>query len=514
MDDFGLYILSNILSFLSETEGCSFLITNQKWTRQILPLFRLRQSSQQQKQPFDGIRLVGGGPPQPQPPKKKKKFYRHKFVVAPVQDAATRLDRLNTRRWKKRRLSSSTANNYKNMTTRQVAFHEFQHPTAFPPLLQFYTESHHHAQQRQQQKNAYYFQPGITLLASYPRSGNTLLRSLLEGVTGLVTASDTRADRTLSKALAETHDLVGEGLCLPPITKTHWPERKGCSKFRAHRAILVVRNPFDAIDSYWNLNLTNTHTEKVTEEVYERFADFFQDLVRNEMVVWLEFLEFWATRTDIPVMLVRYEDLIGNPRQELEKILNFYAQGGRSSTTNGTMSAAQVWKDRLDTVLANHGSHGYQRKRSQDDEQSTTSNPSPPSEPINESNSNSNSAKPKSSIGRSITTRYTPALLQEMHKLDKGGWLIRLGYHVLEQGFPNNLQDLPIVLLSQENSVAIENNNNSSEQQGSEAAATVLVNQPEVELRAPTSPYGRKMRDWRRKYTKHDTEPFPTVASR
>ncbi|CAJ1932469.1 unnamed protein product [Cylindrotheca closterium] len=497
MDDFGLYVLSNILSFLSETAGCSFLITQQKWTRQILPLFRPRHL----QPPKDGLRIltVDGGEAKK---KEKKKKNRHKFVVAPVHDAATRLDRLNTRRWKKRKLPLTKNNN--NKTTRQVASGEFQHPTAFPPLLQFHSPTVNNA-----------FQPGITLLASYPRSGNTLLRSLLEGVTGLVTASDTRADRTLSKALAEQHDLVGEGLCLPPVTKTHWPERKGCSKFRAHRAILVVRNPFDAIVSYWNLAVTNTHTKKVTEEVYERFATFFRDLVRNEMVVWLQFLEFWVTRTEIPVLLVRYEDLIGNPRQELEKILNFYALG--SSTDGRRISAAQVWKNRLDIVVANQGSLGYQRKSStsQKLEQSNKASPSPLPKP-NDSTTSNSAKPPKSSIGRSITTRYSPELLQEMHKLDRGGWLKRFGYHVFDQDFPNNLQDLPP--LSQNSAAAIHHDNTSNQQgktaAAAVAAATVLVNHPEMELRAPSSPYGRKMTDWRKKYTKNDTEPFPTVGSR
>ena len=44
------------------------------------------------------------------------------------------------------------------------------------------------------------FGEGVTLLASYPRSGNTLLRTLLERITSIVTGSDTRPDRTLSRS--------------------------------------------------------------------------------------------------------------------------------------------------------------------------------------------------------------------------------------------------------------------------------------------------------------------------
>lgn len=425
MDQFGLYTLSSILSFLNETEGVSFLLTNRKWTKQILPLFRLREKKQM-------IQVVNA-------PKRKR---RHRFIVAPVQDAQVRLDRLNTRRWKQRKLKR------KNKNTHQVALEEWRDPTAFPPLLRFWPTD----------RRQNIFKHGVTLLVSYPRSGNTLLRSLLEAVTGVVTASDTRADRTLSQALANKHDLVGEGLCQPPICKTHWPERTGCRRFEAHRAILVVRNPFDAIISYWNLNLTNTHTEKVIDEVYDRHRDFFQDLVRNEMRIWLEFLKFWIDKSDIPVLIVRYEDLLLNPRRQLERILNFYTK---------TNNANDLWNDRLRTVMANRSSHGYQ---------------------------SSGDNKSHSSIGRSISTRYNPELLETLHSLDEEGWLERFGYHVYEQGFPSNLNSMPSL----------------TNARGENDSVSMVINQPEIDLRPPNCPYGRKMRDWRRKFTSDDTQPFPT----
>ena len=39
------------------------------------------------------------------------------------------------------------------------------------------------------------------LLASYPRSGNSFLRRLLESLTGIVTGSDSRPNRTLAESL-------------------------------------------------------------------------------------------------------------------------------------------------------------------------------------------------------------------------------------------------------------------------------------------------------------------------
>jgi hypothetical protein len=141
-------------------------------------------------------------------------------VVILVQDASIRLDRLNTRRWKQRKLWHN-----RHKTTAQVAQDELRHPKAFPPLLQFSPSPPN------TKYNSTIFRPSITLLVSYPGAGNTLICNLLKGVTCIVTAPDTLPDQALSLALAAQHDLVGEGLCQLPITKTHWPERIGCQRF-------------------------------------------------------------------------------------------------------------------------------------------------------------------------------------------------------------------------------------------------------------------------------------------
>lgn len=46
------------------------------------------------------------------------------------------------------------------------------------------------------------------------------------------------------------------------VVKTHFPERVGFRKFEGKRAVLLVRNPFDAFNSYFNFALTNTHTQR------------------------------------------------------------------------------------------------------------------------------------------------------------------------------------------------------------------------------------------------------------
>jgi len=277
MKQLGRYPLSVILSFLTETEGTSLLITAKKYATVLLPQFRIR----------NGMRVVGSK-------------QRHEFRVFPVQDPTALLSRLNTRKLRR----------WRDYPVHQSTLQLVQTPENLA------VDPRHRLLQFQRQSDT------ITLLVSYPRSGNTLLRNLLERVTGKVTGSDTRPDRPLSQALAQ--NLVGEGCCQCDFVKTHWPERIGFQEFRAERAVLVVRNPLHAMDSLWNLNATCSHTETVTDEVYGRFRDKYRRLIQNEIKVWLRFHEFWFHKQqDIPVMIVRFEDLLHDTKHQLERIFEF-----------------------------------------------------------------------------------------------------------------------------------------------------------------------------------------------
>jgi len=578
-------------------------------------------------------------------------------------DASTRLDRLNTRRWNirqgpSRRPKRSQTNEdggdqevsesdyvIPNTTTTRIAEDEWKETVTTtendepiaddnhndnkdrrrhrsllrhrsimnPPLLRFYdarsisgggdTTKHQSVVGNNNEKGTpmSLFQHGTTLLASYPRSGNTLLRSLLETVTGFVTASDTRPDRILSVALAEKPPyFVGEGLAPPlstkedrcdaeepqqshcpfltpchepsfllpppPICKTHWPERIGCHSFDCQRVVLLVRNPFDAVDSYWHMCLTNTHTEKVVDAVTEEHRSFYQALVRHEILqVWMSFLDYYwkeCSKRTVPLLLVRYEDLVLSPRDELQRILEFCGGGGRNSnnsqnnSNNSNNNGDDWWKRRLEEVTreedqkdasesfskgekrGDHGGSfecGYRSSASSSDPleehpssvglggfaRRESSSDTMASSSVTSSNRNSRSTHP--SIGRSLRKGLFPQqLLTQIHDFDDlpnnlrrnnnnkhdqggGGWLERLGYHVYKQGFPNNLHNLPPVPVLDTTNCGEEDNG------GSSSNLTINVKDVSLELRPRDSPYGRNMRRWRRKRTANDTIPFPTI---
>lgn len=158
----------------------------------------------------------------------------------------------------------------------------------------------------------------VAVLASYPRSGNSLLRNLYERTTLRVTGSDMRGGLT-------KHDLVGEAAtqtnCVQ-FVKTHFPERRGAPAFGVSRAVLLVRNPYDAMESYFNLMTTNTHTTSLTDEERAKAAEAFAEMAKKEILVWRDFHEYWL-KQDIPLLVIRYEDLIRYTDKVIAKVIRF-----------------------------------------------------------------------------------------------------------------------------------------------------------------------------------------------
>ena len=166
---------------------------------------------------------------------------------------------------------------------------------------------------------------------------------------------------------------------------------------------------------------------------------------------------------------MQYEDLIQNPKSELLRTLQFC-----------TCRETEQWVERVESVLQ-WRDHGYQ------------------SVPLGQMER----AETRSPFGRSLQ-RYPPDLQKVLHDVDTSGWLETFGYHVFKQNFPENFLHGCIPPVPAMNAVA-----------KSTCAKTVQVNfPPQEELRSPSSPFGRKMRDLRRMYTIDDTNPLPTRGQR
>lgn len=161
------------------------------------------------------------------------------------------------------------------------------------------------------------------IMVSFPRSGNTLLRAYLEKIMGLTSGSDCDITKKLNKDLM-LMGLAGEGLVdkRTLIVKTHYPERYGKTKFYAERAILLVRNPLDCITSLFNMVCTGTHNRSIHDEDFRQFSEHWAEFIQQDITVWRDFHEFW-TNAKIPVHIIRYEDIVSNPKPTIKALLEF-----------------------------------------------------------------------------------------------------------------------------------------------------------------------------------------------
>ena len=117
-----------------------------------------------------------------------------------------------------------------------------------------------------------------TALASYPGSGNTWARALLEAATGILTGS-AYVDAALVHA-----GFLGEGATERVLAiKTHWPWDDDAGLANAtldglggaagfDRALVLVRHPYSAIPSLFAYQHTRAHGDEAPEHAWRATA--------------------------------------------------------------------------------------------------------------------------------------------------------------------------------------------------------------------------------------------------
>jgi hypothetical protein len=151
-----------------------------------------------------------------------------------------------------------------------------------------------------------------TALASYPRSGNTWVRFLLEKAVGELCGSIYK-DRIMPRG--------GEGIAI----KTH-----ALDSDKYDRAILVVRNPLDVIESYffWKRDVAGKKAE-------------WDENMRVTTAEWRAHTKHWLAAA-CPVHRVRYEDLKSRPAEELAAILRWLGYEVAPKQIEAAVAAGQI----------------------------------------------------------------------------------------------------------------------------------------------------------------------------
>ncbi|XP_077966625.1 sialate:O-sulfotransferase 2-like [Styela clava] len=156
------------------------------------------------------------------------------------------------------------------------------------------------------------------LLASYPGSGNTWIRYLIEIATGIYTGS-----------VYNDADLYEGGMLgqfLPAfsgrivVVKDHLLELKISPNYKM--AILLIRNPYDAILAEFTRRNTRSHTGVANSDIFRKpgFKDFCKE---HLLTLWLGISNIVMEKFVDKVIVVYFEDLVKNPIKEIRRVVEF-----------------------------------------------------------------------------------------------------------------------------------------------------------------------------------------------
>ncbi|MCY4600502.1 MAG: sulfotransferase domain-containing protein [Acidobacteria bacterium] len=199
----------------------------------------------------------------------------------------------------------------------------------------------------------------IIWLASYPRSGNTWLRALLtnylEGgehpasVSALaggsiailrevfdehlgLSSSDLTPEELL-RYRPRLHELLAAELPRPSFVKVH----DACLRVPGGGllfppaatlgAIYIVRNPLDvavSLGHFWNWPMARAVAEvNRPEAALSSLGLGIHEMLPQRLSTWTGHAASWLDQLELPVHVVRYEDLLVDPEAEFEAVLRF-----------------------------------------------------------------------------------------------------------------------------------------------------------------------------------------------
>ncbi len=113
-----------------------------------------------------------------------------------------------------------------------------------------------------------------------------------------------------------------------PLIKSHFPYHPGLPPVQATKqAIYLIRHPIDVMMSAWDFDKLLKGVPQSSQS--PEFRAYVRKWVESgghgfeRFGTWVQHVRSWLMQREIPVHLVRYEDLVRSPEQELPKILDF-----------------------------------------------------------------------------------------------------------------------------------------------------------------------------------------------
>lgn len=182
----------------------------------------------------------------------------------------------------------------------------------------------------------------VCYLLSYPRSGNSLLRYLIEFVTKRPTLAFQRTNDKINLPLGLSLPELGTNMYLDPVWKVHTDQKikdQKCYTPESTRLILILRNYKENLfreAQVWRLSLFDGHNNLNGNVVRNIFSWYcrnnkmstydmdYQLYGNNGRQLYFENIAFYDQLPKENKLLIYYEDLLQNPEKELFRICDFF----------------------------------------------------------------------------------------------------------------------------------------------------------------------------------------------
>lgn len=185
-------------------------------------------------------------------------------------------------------------------------------------------------------------------IASFPRSGNTMMRTIYENTTSTYTGDDMiikyddQSDLQLRYYDLGLHDNVKNTF----LIKTHFPDFTfKPNEFKSQGAVLLVRNPFDAFDSYFEMTRTDSHHKKLSDEARKepKNLKIFENFVNWLTPQYNEFHQFWIENlVKVPIKVLKYEWFTNNKEVGTREVFEFLFKFNADKAYFGNLTKEEI----------------------------------------------------------------------------------------------------------------------------------------------------------------------------
>ena len=173
-------------------------------------------------------------------------------------------------------------------------------------------------------------------LASFPRSGNTWARILIESATGQQTGSIYN-DRVFQRGR--------NGI----VIKTHSRD-----SFKYNKAIILVRNPLDAFASHYKWRKSFERHNKVVER---------EEHINRCISMWKNFYTHWSGLR-YPNLVINFENLKSETENNLKSIIDFLEKDISANVIKEAIEESEISKMRNDKESGSFGGNFFNSGKS------------------------------------------------------------------------------------------------------------------------------------------------------